>query len=548
MAPTNPKPEAIEAQAAALDRSGRRQEAIRLCARSIQLGGTQPSLKALFINLAGSASVEGFWDWIEAAILGCLHSAAVVDCQRMHKLWLTHINSHSEFQLTYGLHNLVHFDCANRAFFEGLVHFKPLMTERFLEGIKHIVPPVPIFEEFLTHVRRHLLLHPQYFEDRIRLAIAIAQYAFNTGYILDTTEEESRLVCQLGTEDEDLAVFACYHPLHECGMTTDALMQRTTISELVRTQIEEPLKLRMTTVPAVTEIDEQSAPVQALYESYPYPTWTTLSWEEEVHRWRLSRRNQEVEGHLADRSVQILIAGCGTGMEAISYATIFPKADVLAIDLSRTSLAFGLQKALEFGIKNIRFRQGDILRLGGLPERFDYIISSGVLHHMPDPVEGWNALVGLLRPGGLMKIGLYSRLAHRHLVNAQSVAKEHGFTDPLHFRRASAGLLDRATLHDLCTKGDYYHLNMYRDLLFHTQESRFSVPELAEILERLALEFIGFHLHASVAEAYQRIYPSDTWQTNLTNWDAFETEHPDTFRSMYLLWCRPKPLPPNNPL
>jgi 2-polyprenyl-3-methyl-5-hydroxy-6-metoxy-1,4-benzoquinol methylase len=538
LAPTNRMADSLEAQADALARSGRRQEAIRLCARAIEAGDPQPSLKARFIKLAGSASVAEFESWIEAAILGCLRSSSVVDCQRMHRLWLTHITSHPEFRLAFGLHKLVHFDPANKAFFEGLTHFGPLMTERFLEGIKHIVPPVPVFEEFLTHVRRHLLLHPQFFEDRIKLAIALAQYAFNTGYLLDTTEEESSLVWQLGTGDEDLAVFACYHPLDERGMPADALMDRTALHELVRIQVEAPYKLRLTTVPSMTGIDEQSAQVRATYESYPYPVWTTLSGEEEARRWRLSKRNQEIEGHLADRKVKILVAGCGTGEEAISYACIFPKAEVLAIDLSRNSLAFGLLKAQEFGINNIRFRQADILRLDGLTERFDYIISSGVLHHMPDPLQGWKALVGLLSQGGLMKIGLYSRLAHRHIMKAQAVAKAHGYSDPHRFRRASPSLLDRVTLHNLCAKGDYYHLNMYRDLLFHVQEHRFSIPEIAERLDWLSLEFKGFHLPASVAEAYREKYPSDTCQTDLKNWDAFEIEHPDTFRNMYLLWCR----------
>jgi hypothetical protein len=153
-------------------------------------------------------------------------------------------------------------------------------------------------------------------------------------------------------------------------------------------------------------------------------------------------------------------------------------------------------------------------------------------------LQGWKVLVGLLGQDGLMKIGLYSHLAHRHILKAQAVAMAHGYTDPQRFRRASPALLDRVTLHNLCAQGDYYHLNMYRDLLFHVQEHRFSIPEIAESLGRLSLEFKGFHLRSSVTAAYREKYPSDTSQTDLKNWDEFEIEHPDTFRNMYLLWCR----------
>ena len=60
--------------------------------------------------------------------------------------------------------------------------------------------------------------------------------------------------------------------------------------------------------------------------------------------------------------------------------------------------------------------QADILHLHHLGKEFDIIESTGVLHHMDEPMVGWKALVDLLKPGGLMKIGLYSDLARQHIV------------------------------------------------------------------------------------------------------------------------------------
>jgi len=95
------------------------------------------------------------------------------------------------------------------------------------------------------------------------------------------------------------------------------------------------------------------------------------------------------------REPRVLVAGCGTGQNAIATARRFAGAQVLAVDISRASLAYALRKTRELGIENIEYRQSDILALGGLAERFDLIECSGVLHHLEDPFEGWRVLASL---------------------------------------------------------------------------------------------------------------------------------------------------------
>ena len=112
----------------------------------------------------------------------------------------------------------------------------------------------------------------------------------------------------------------------------------------------------------------------------------------------------------------ILIAGCGTGQHSIGTAARFKDSKVLAIDLSLSSLSYAKRKTEELGIQDIDYMQADILDLGKLGRQFDIVESAGVLHHMEDPVAGWRVLTDCLKPGGLMKIGLYSELAREHIV------------------------------------------------------------------------------------------------------------------------------------
>src|SRR6185295_3717387 len=130
---------------------------------------------------------------------------------------------------------------------------------------------------------------------------------------------------------------------------------------------------------------------------------------------------------IPDAPARILVAGCGTGRHPIGTARRFPESSILAVDLSLTSLAYAVRKTRELGIRNIDYRQADLLLLGALPERFDVVDCTGVLHHLEDPVAGWRVLCSLLRPGGVMRVGLYSELARRHVVRARELIATSGF-------------------------------------------------------------------------------------------------------------------------
>ena len=98
---------------------------------------------------------------------------------------------------------------------------------------------------------------------------------------------------------------------------------------------------------------------------------------------------------------------------------------MLAIDLSLASLGYAIRKTKELGFTNLRYAQGDILALGG-GKTFDIIDSSGVLHHLKEPLTGWRKLADLLRPGGLMHIGLYSAAARRDINTARDLLAKQG--------------------------------------------------------------------------------------------------------------------------
>ena len=83
------------------------------------------------------------------------------------------------------------------------------------------------------------------------------------------------------------------------------------------------------------------------------------------------------------------------GQHAIETASRFSNCHVTAVDLSLASLAYAQRKSHELGLDNLEYLQADILHLHQMGKEFDIIESSGVLHHMNEPMAGWRVLVDI---------------------------------------------------------------------------------------------------------------------------------------------------------
>ncbi len=500
--------------------------------------------KERFLALAGMAGFHKHNEEMQGALLACLETPGL-DCSGAQILWYTLLAADPEFSKLYKFSNSGSYVGFNQKAFDK-ADWKPLLAPFFVEGLQKIAVYHPVFESFLTHLRLRLMQDYSSAKPRLpraelaRLGSALAQYCFYTEYIFATTQEEVGFTASARARLEGgdagdaalVALYACYAPLH--GLSNAAKRAGLHPSALSALQIVEHAELealKKAIVP-LTEISAGvSAKVREQYEEFPYPRWKNF--------YR-GLNDEEVEGRLKNAKAKILVAGCGTGREAIQLAAAFPDASVLAVDLSLTSLAYAIKRAKELGVANISFRQADILKLGAHGEKYDYVSSSGVLHHLENPLEGWKILCGLLKDEGLMRIALYSETARRHLVAAHKIIAKQGFKPDAagmrQFRAMTPQLLDRAAVQDILNRPDSYHLSMYRDLLFNVQEHRFDIPEINAALQGLGLDFIKFFLPQQTEELFRKKFADE----KLENWHLFEQENPDTFSAMYQFWCSKK--------
>jgi len=145
---------------------------------------------------------------------------------------------------------------------------------------------------------------------------------------------------------------------------------------------------------------------------FPYPTVTSLAlplpsgFKRWTLDWLLRRRAAE---RLPSNS-KVWVAGCGQ-QQGAHWAMCFPDGDVLATDLSATTLANASSLAEQLKLDNVRFEQGDLMQAGPEAE-FDLIVSTGVIHHLPEPAVGLANLRRALKPNGALVFMVYSRV-HR---------------------------------------------------------------------------------------------------------------------------------------
>jgi tetratricopeptide (TPR) repeat protein/SAM-dependent methyltransferase len=393
----------------------------------------------------------------------------------------------------------------------------------------------------------------------LRFCCALARQCFINEYVFDATPEELKRVAQLhdrlaraiasgGTVPVLwLVAVAAYLPLHALE-GVDGLLGRSwspAVAALLTQQVAEPREERCLrdSIPRLTAITNAvSLAVKQQYEENPYPRWVRpapvgepKSMTQYFGGWFEPRSDQ------AD-SIDVLVAGCGTGQNLVETARQFTAAQVLAVDLSRASLCYAKRQTTALGLTNIEFAEADIGELAGIGRTFDVVDASGVLHHMADPWAGWRVLLSLLRPGRFMRLGFYSKLARVDVNAARAFVATRGFAstapDIRRSRQEILALPDGEAARGIARYLDFFTTSECRDMLFHAQEHQTTLPEIAGFIADSNIEFLGFVTDAQVLRRFQKRFPQDQAAANLDHWHIFETEHPETFAGMYQFWIR----------
>jgi hypothetical protein len=143
------------------------------------------------------------------------------------------------------------------------------------------------------------------------------------------------------------------------------------------------------------------------------------------------------------------------------------------------------------------------------------------------------------KAGGFMHLGLYSETGRADVVAARSFIAERGLgSTPADIRRCRQELL-ATPLASVTRFTDFFSTSECRDLLFHVQESRLTIPAIKTFLAQNNLRFLGFEFDAAKMARYRELFAGQDWSmTDLDRWHDVETRYADTFSGMYQFWVQ----------
>ncbi|MFK7763800.1 MAG: tetratricopeptide repeat protein [Roseobacter sp.] len=421
--------------------------------------------------------------------------------------------------------------------------------------------PNSILEKLLTDIRATLLAEWNTLnltENAREFCKALALQCYTNEYIYTVTGVESERLLALQTYVSSqiakgqtvatlpLSILASYRSLSDMSWSKD-IVPTVEIETLFQRQIREPGRQaqQLQQIKVFQEIsDMTSSRVRDQYEENPYPRWIHCHIGLKAIKFAEALKRRQLRFECCDvtqsEAPEILIAGCGTGQTAIETAAEIGNCSIQAVDLSMSSLTYAKFKADQLGFNQIDFMQADILDLSKMGRRFDFIESTGVLHHMEEPMAGWRILESCLKPGGMMKIALYSETARKTVALArEEIARLEIPARPVEMKQYRQRILTHTDPKFQALSGfsDFYALSEFRDLLFHEQEHQFTLQQLKECLEELNLNFCGFEA-GIVTEGFKAQFGDDSAPYDLDLWCDFETENPNSFVGMYQFWCQ----------
>ncbi len=432
----------------------------------------------------------------------------------------------------------------------------------FLKLIEVSTIPDLEIEKMLIDLRKFFLLNIEKKinnESILNFQISLALHCFINEFIFYETEEEGLLIKKLEQSikrsfiNEDkinhykIACLASYRPLSEYKIF-HKIKNPGKLKKLILVQVEDVLKddFEKSNIDSIiTDRDKTSDIVRKQYEKNPYPRWTNteINYNPVTINFLIKQLKLKFnKNYLFTKNPKILVAGCGTGEHSIGAATRYLNSEVLAVDLSLKSLSYAIRKTKELNINNIKYMQANIFDLKLLKKDFDIIESSGVIHHMKDPLSGLSALANCLKMNGLMRIAVYSKIARESIYKARKIIIKQNLSSTkkamLKFRKEI--IEDKyPNLLKIKMHNDFYSTSELRDLLFHAQEHTFTLLQIKKLLKKLNLEFLGFEIgDKNIKNKFIEKYSKPDKVYSLDAWNEFEILNPDIFKNMYQFWVR----------
>lgn len=237
--------------------------------------------------------------------------------------------------------------------------------------------------------------------------------------------------------------------------------------------------------------------IQALsdqYNKYIYPKPCENIHEEwiKVNRFQLCDPNYLwhkiwPEKEYSRKPLRILIAGCGSDQAAI-IAKCNPIHEFVGIDLSKNSLAHQKKLIDDSKINNLKLICDDFRKVK-FNSKFDYIISSGVIHHLENVDSALSYFNENLKDDGAVFLMVYGDQQSAGINNIKKVFKSLNFSQNQESIESIRKIIFKLKEHHpakifASLYSDINNDSGVVDTFLHPEENFFNIKSLINILKR----------------------------------------------------------------
>lgn len=211
--------------------------------------------------------------------------------------------------------------------------------------------------------------------------------------------------------------------------------------------------------------------------------------------------------------LEILVAGCGTNSAAYN-AIRNPTCRVTGIDISQSSLDHERYLINKHKVQNLEIINLSIEHIASLDKKFDYILCSGVLHHLNDPEIGLRALNNVMKDDGVMCLMLYGETFRHGVYILQEVFRELGLAQTEVDITIAREIIN--SLPDWHGVKSYVKFTSeltndaaFVDTFLNPVDRAYSVDGVFDLISKSNLEFIGWQdpLHYDYRVVFPKLEP-----------------------------------------
>ena len=129
-----------------------------------------------------------------------------------------------------------------------------------------------------------------------------------------------------------------------------------------------------------------------MYNKYPYPTYGSHG---DYFKRNVAPCIDEIQP-----VCKVLDAGCGTGCNTLELSKYLPKAEIVAFDITDSSLEYAKELMKKYKAENVLIQKRNFIDANEDLKYFDFVLSQGVIHHLSKPEKGIEQVYKFLKPGG----------------------------------------------------------------------------------------------------------------------------------------------------